>query len=306
MDNNGVCPGPNRPWQGGFLTGLLVLACSTHAQVVVTPPVESRAPTPAQLLRPDQPEVLAPPKAAQAAQSLDVARFKRAYAAAGRPKVALFWNRELTDRLALDKVELERGAAWESETRTPAQRERQAEWSTERRTLLEGQAAREAPAEEREWRMRSAYVNALLASGVQLLDRNLIMRSQALKTRDAAADPQRVETAAIRSGARWLLEVLLTPGADGSGVVIASRLKNVQDGSVMAETLYDGAAEAITAQTAAGKARRYAADPVRGGYQPVREPVLPGAQEQRMANAAAMALLASWVGAAPEARAAGR
>lgn len=247
------------------------------------------APTPAHLLREGQPEVLVPVKK-EAPSAFDLGRFKAAYAAAGSPKVVLFWNRELTDQLVADRVELTRDSHWEQDTRSRQQSERNSEHVTEKRSVVETSGGREGPQESRDWRVRSAYVGTLLRSGVQLLDRNLILRSQGLRDK-THVDAQQVETAALQAGAAWLLEVVLTPAAATDGWVLHSRLKRVSDGQVLADSLYDAAA---AAQSGALAPPRLVADPVKGGYVALPAITAPGAADQRLGSGAAQSLLTHW------------
>lgn len=245
------------------------------------------------LMRPGQPEVLTPPPPAPAATAFDLQRFKAAYAAAGSPKVVLFWNRELTDRLVADRVELSRDSLWELETRSRQQTERQGERVSEKRHTAEPAGGREGPAEDRDARIRSAYVGALLGSGVHLLDRNLILRKQGLHDK-AVTDPQQVEAAALQAGAAWLLEVVLTPATQTpDGWVLHSRLKRIADGALLADSLYDAAIDAA-AQATVKSEWRFVADPVKGGYAAVRAILAPGAVDQQLGSGAALGLLTHW------------
>lgn len=271
-----------------------VVACALAG---LAPVIASSQTVTEPLIRPGQPEVLTPPPTAPAATAFDMQRFMAAYAAAGSPKVVLFWNRELTDRLVADRVELSRDSLWEQETSNRQQTERQAERVSERRHTAEPAGGRYGPAEDRDARMRSAYVGALLGSGVHLLDRNLILRTQGLRDK-SVTDPQQVEAAALQAGAAWLLEVVLTPATQSpDGWVLHSRLKRIADGALLADSLHD-AAMVETTQAVLKPERRFVADPVRGGYQVAPVDVLPQrSADQRLAAGAAEAVLKGWLGA---------
>lgn len=269
------------------------LACAVLALGGLAPLTAAAQSLQAPPMRPGQPDVLVPHAPEQAAPAFDPLRFRAAYAAAGSPKVVLFWNRELTDRLVADQVELSRDSTWEQETRSRQQTERQGERVTEKRNTVEPTGGREGPADERDARMRSAYVGALLGSGVQLLDRNLILRNQGLRDK-TVSDPQQVEAAALQAGAGWLLEVVLTPATQSlDGWVLHSRLKRVADGALLADSLYDGSM-ASAASPSAPSERRYVADPIKGGYRVAPPAVAAGSSDQRLAAGAAEAVLQAW------------
>lgn len=152
--------------------------------------------------------------------------FASAYRDAGYPKVALLWNRTLTDRthstLKQERVVRERSgtrnSATEEATAGPSGsmsvREGTASTDTTKSetsyAVSEGDAARKVRLSESDvTQLQRAFVNELNRAGLKFVDRALAMRAVAGNRYRGGGDPQLIETDALLEKADLLLEVLL-------------------------------------------------------------------------------------------------
>ena len=175
------------------------------------------APASAQL-RADEPMVLSARAddgpAEDEAASIDA--FRRRYHGQRRPMVALFWNRELSDRIAQSVVQRQsvegskHESANESSTQTGKQVVRQETTSqtTDVMSFSTMEPIRAGLDERAESRLRSAFLSTLASGGLKLIDRSMMVRSAAAKSA-SAVDAQNIETRALEGQAKYLLEVLL-------------------------------------------------------------------------------------------------
>lgn len=202
-----------------------------------------------------------------AAATLDVAAarpvvdaFSSAYARAGKPRVALFWNRELDDRLARgtrDVVRAEVDASRDGRSVTA---------SVSRGTETDGEALRRTTLSERDlWLVEAEFVRVFLEAGTTVVDRAAIMRLAAARER-GSADAQGVEMAALKGHADLFLEVLLTGDPSAPlGWGFRCNLKEVKSGRLVS-TQY---LTALPTLPAPGAASFRARD---GGYERVAAP----------------------------------
>lgn len=252
--------------------------------------------------RQGMPEVLTPPPPAASPLAssgpLNLAAFSASYARAGRPAMAVLWNRSFTDVLQQDSasqlsIDTTRAAVATGESlRLPGYSASQLSGAVVGNTTITAretrsqQAGRSGPAERVDLQMRSAFVQAMASAGARLVDRNVVMRTTAA-SRKGGSDSQQVETEAFLKHAKLLLEVLNTPdGASPTGWATYVSIKRLADGVVLAEGYLDG-------QPPAGSARpapRFEADP-RGGFREVQPPAPRPADMGRMAAEQTLARL---------------
>lgn len=170
-------------------------------------------------------ELPATPAAQQTLQ-----RFAEAYARAGRPRVALWWNRVLSDRTADDSREVARVTAEVSADRRRASVE-----------VFEGRETRE-PAQrstrlvERDlFQVETEFTRGLLDAGVRLIDRATMLRLAAAHRQNPAdLDRQQLEMQALLGHAEVFLEVLLSPDDSAPlGIGFRTDLKTVQGGQLL-------------------------------------------------------------------------
>ncbi|CUW40688.1 protein of unknown function [Magnetospirillum sp. XM-1] len=210
----------------------------------------------AQTVGPKVPPYQAPPKAAPAArdgaETLDaaiprpdpfkpqedvVARFKDSYAQGGRPRLAFWWNRQLSDTLA----------QWYSETRTvTADKSRnstegdltlkqsggkQSVTETQRRA---GDSAERRPREETwEWEFQDGFLAPFLQADAQVVDRTMITRIMGAGAEEI--DPKTVEVMAMQTMADLMVEVLVADSAQSTtGYELRARILDVKTGRVLA------------------------------------------------------------------------
>ena len=272
------------------LLGASLVAASAVAQ---TPAPQ----IPESAYRKGMPDVMTPAPAAPAPGStFDRAAFSSAYARAGRPTIAVLWNREYTDSLeqttaqqtTIDNVR--GGAARGEAVRVPGYAAAQVEQgSFSSTTITSGQVKsqdgqRSGPVERVNLQMRASFMQTLAANGVKVVDRNVTMRSTANKTK-GALDTQKVETDALSRHAKLLMEVLNTPDAAApTGWATYVSIKRLSDGVVLAEGYLTGES------TAPKAAPRYQADP-NGGFREVAAPALtPGDSARNVAEQALVRL----------------
>lgn len=253
-----------------LLLGLPALACIAGAQTPVIPDSAYRR---------GMPEVLTQAPPPPPAASFDRRAFAAAYARAGRPTIALLWNRAFTDLLQQDsasqiRIDTTRAGVGTQETAAmpgylATQRAGVAAVSTTitAAEVKSNQPVRSAPVERVDLELRSAFVQTLAGSGVRLVDRNVVMRTTAAKTK-GPLDSQQVETNALGKHAALLMEVLNTPDpASPTGWATYVSIKRLDTGVVLTEGYMTGQQpEQPKGPT------RFEADP-RGGFREVVAPV---------------------------------
>ena len=167
---------------------------------------------------------LVPSSATQAA----VGQFGAAYNKAGKPRIALFWNRELTDQVSTDSREV---------TRINAHRSRDGnDYSLSASQGRETTALphRNSSLSERDlWLVETEFTQRLLDAGAVLVDRAAIVRMTAVGASAPASMPG-IEMSALAGKADLLLEVLLTRDDSAPlGWGFRSNLKDVRSGRVL-------------------------------------------------------------------------
>lgn len=245
----------------------------------------AQAPIPESAYRKGLPEVMASPPAAASAEPLFTrSAFSSAYARAGRPAIAVLWNREFTDMLqqrdasqvSIDTLRV--GAASAEAVRMPGYAAVQGSGAALANTtittqeLKTQQALRAGPVERVDLQMRSAFMQTLASAGVKLVDRNLVMRTTAARQKGDSLDAQQVETNALSRHAKLLMEVLNTrDAASPTGWATYVAIKRLADGLVLAEGYMNGQPPENTPKAVP----KFEADP-RGGFREVVKPTVVG------------------------------
>lgn len=256
--------------------GLSLLALTVSASFAQAPAIPESA------YRSGMPETLKPTPAvvAIADPQLNRAKFNSAYARAGRPTIAVLWNREFTDMLQQSNasqigVDTVRAAAVSGESvRLPGYGATQVSGASIGNTTITTQevktqqALRSGPVERVDLQMRSAFMQTITSSGVKLVDRNLVMRTTAAKQKGAGLDAQQIETEALTQHAKLLMEVLNTRDASSpTGWATYVSIKRLSDGIVLAEGYMNGKPSATEPKAMPS----FEADP-RGGFREVAKP----------------------------------
>jgi hypothetical protein len=172
--------------------------------------------------------MVALPASPEAQRSLQ--SFAEAYARAGRPRIALWWNRVLSDRHTDDAREVARVTAEISADGRRAS----VESSSGRETRTE--AERNTRLAERDlFQVETEFTRRLLDAGVRVVDRATLLRlAAANKQAPVQLDRLQLEMQALMGHADYFLEVLLSPDdAAPLGFGFRTDLKVVQTGQVL-------------------------------------------------------------------------
>jgi hypothetical protein len=165
-----------------------------------------------------------------------IARFRDAYIQGGRPRLTIWWNRQLTDTLA----------QWYSESRTVTADKTRA--STEgdlslkqsggRQSVTETQrragdaAERPSRGETWEWEFQDGFFAPFLQADAQIVDRTTITRIMGAGAEEI--DPKTVEVMAMQTMADVMIEVLVADSAQSStGYELRARIIDVRTGRVL-------------------------------------------------------------------------
>lgn len=252
------------------------LAVAAQAQ---TPPN-----IPASAYRAGQPDVLTPPPPPPSDQpAFNRAAFSAAYAKAGRPTLAVLWNREFTDMLqqssasqiSVDSMRASVGTA--EAVRVPGYGAAEVRGATVGNTTITVQDSktvqgqRTGPVERVDLQMRASFMQTMASAGVKLVDRNVVMRTTAasVKPKGGDLDTQQIETDALSKHAKLLMEVLNTRDASSpTGWATYVSIKRLADGVVLAEGYMNGRPP----EDAPKPTPKFEADP-RGGFREVVQPL---------------------------------
>ncbi|MCT2559367.1 hypothetical protein N0B51_10290 [Tsuneonella sp. YG55] len=202
------------------------------------------------------PPVLTPPPRAVDTRGFDEARSAAEYRRVGSPRIVVFWNRELSDRIAndYDAVMLERGEAASGAASAVSRNGRYAEGAQvsayERETRIGKREVTDDSRgslldEDEEWSFLEAFQGRLQSAGVRLVDRNLAMRSIAAQP-GGPLDKQSAEMSGITRLADLMLAIVQTP-ADGTplGVRFKVTVTDLRTGTILATLVDDGDSRAI-------------------------------------------------------------
>ncbi|MBE9604389.1 hypothetical protein IAI18_05895 [Acetobacteraceae bacterium H6797] len=215
--------------------------------------------------RRDVPQVLSPPRPPAPPPETP---FETAYRRAGRPRVILFFNRDITDRTRAGIVLSEReqltargsldaqvtpGSPPASppaltknvdvppadpkltEGRLQAQEERQAERSREVTVRREASGSRASVMDEAsQWLFESAFTNRLVAEKVKLVDRSVAIRLAGTMRTD---DPQQLEMAALRQHADLVLLVRAAPLPDDNQLIFRVTAVDTRNGQLVTDDI---------------------------------------------------------------------
>ncbi|MFN3076850.1 MAG: hypothetical protein ABT940_08235 [Alphaproteobacteria bacterium] len=188
-------------------------------------------------------QVLAPPSgqdaAAQAArEGARLEKFRTAYQGRGRPRLAIFWNREFGDTLA----------EWYGDERVKITRndgfnltgDHNQSGTTSGATLVENQhriasgSARAQPTESWTWEFQDGFLAPLLQAGAVVVDRAAIARFTAIKS--GGAEAPTVEATSLQNMADYLVEVLMAPQAlSTTGFELHARVIDTRTGQLLSQ-----------------------------------------------------------------------
>lgn len=183
--------------------------------------------------RAGQPDVLAPPAVPQ--QRAVHEQFRDTYARAGRPRIVIYWNRELDDELTDRKtqhVDIRAAGVEAGPVAVGAVRIDSAE-SIANRATGGGMPRRLAAVE-------TAFVQTMAQHGVRLADRAAILRIEHARSRKtkggtqpASADTRANEIDALSAHADLLVEIVVLDSGNGpDDVEFKVIAKNTQTGTI--------------------------------------------------------------------------
>jgi hypothetical protein len=150
-------------------------------------------------MRAGQPMTMDAPPPAPDAERGTRDRFAAVYARAGRPRVVVLWNRELTAEVETGREDVTTLRVERDPGRPDAELR-----STTR--ALDGGARVAAAGEGADFDMERGLNDALAEAGVRLIDRTAILRTAALG--GDTANLQSIETRALLGTTDWTLEVV--------------------------------------------------------------------------------------------------
>ena len=195
-------------------------------------------------VRPSRPE--ADPNAAADA-SLNA--FARWYQAAGRPRMLLFWNRQLTDETTTrrtDKVIEDRtyGESTSGETTSTRFGEatiKDTDGAERKVTSRESEAITggtySAMNRKASDLLETVFVNTFLTVGVEVVDRDALIRRLSIDNpREERADVQFLESQAMATGIQYLVEILPSPEQGSpTGLSFIVKIKHLPTSSLRAQ-----------------------------------------------------------------------
>lgn len=202
--------------------------------------------------RDGQPVIAPTPTATEPRAQNIVPIFLDVYRTAGRPRIALLWNREFTDQShstvidkhvtresgtssanSLDKTS--QGAAESAVLKDAGESFDRSKTVTATKTFEAERARAVALAERHSAMLQRNFAAEMNRGGVQFIDRALAMRSTAAAQHRGGGDPRLIEADALLGRADMLLEILMiadkdAPAAHGFDV----RVKDLKRGTEVA------------------------------------------------------------------------
>ncbi len=201
--------------------------------------------------RDGQPDVRPPRAEADPDDAANAAlnAFAHWYQAAGRPRMLLYWNRQLTDETTTrrtDKTIVDRtyGESTSGETTATDFGEAKLKETdgTERNVTSRESEAITGKAYSKMNRqasdvMETVFVNTFLAIGADIADRDALIRRLSLSNpKEDRGDIQFLETQALASGIQYLVEILPDPQASSpTGLVFTVKIKHLPSSSLHAQ-----------------------------------------------------------------------
>ena len=166
-----------------------------------------------------------------------VRQFAASYDKGGRPRLAFYWNRQLTDTLAQwysDSRTITTGKtanSTEGDLTLKQSGSTQNTVETQRRTSAD--YTRKQPAETWEWEFQDGFLSPFLQANAIMVDRTAIMRIMGAGAEEI--DPRTVEIMALQNMADLLVEVLVADSAKANtGYELRARILDVKTGRILA------------------------------------------------------------------------
>lgn len=170
--------------------------------------------------------------AAFAEQSATVAGFADSYRRNGKPRLALYWNRQLSDWYS--DVRMVNG----SQNNSSMSGDFNLNQSGNSQNTLEIQrrvqdSRRGTVSESFEWEFQEAFLAPFLEAGATVVDRGAMMRFAAAD--EPASGEKTIEVRGLQGKADYLLEVLVSPNWKSStGYELRTRIIDIKTGAIVA------------------------------------------------------------------------
>lgn len=174
--------------------------------------------------RDDEPPTLSAPVREERDDTPVLDAFAKSYKAAGKPRVALFWNRELTDQLKRKTESVSKDTQRFSSTDSDdlvsdsSGTHRLHEYDSLKESVSKqteneyDDNHRDGLNEKGDTILRTVFRDMMASAGVHFVDRTLMMRTTAAK--NDSKDSQLTETKGLIGKADWLMEIVLVHDAD--------------------------------------------------------------------------------------------
>ncbi len=168
------------------------------------------------------------------AQADALRNFRTAYARRGKPRIAIFWNREFSDTMrewyGSDRIVIgERSRERQGDKRTS----RSGETTIEYQTRVPD-AGRYQPSEGWQWEFEDGFMAAMFEAGAVLIDRATIVRMTGAQA-DEDASAAAIEAQALRKMTDLFVEVLVAPSSRTTvGYELRAVVKDVRTGQILA------------------------------------------------------------------------
>lgn len=236
---------PIRALLAGFAVSCLFTATTAVAQTVGGAVPAYEAPAPAALPQRDGNVTVPVQRDASFPAAEQVGRdFSNAYNRAGRPRLAFYWNRQLSDTLtewygdSRVVITNQGGGNLSGSAKSPSfNGEVELNSSSSSQTTIEAQRrmpgteSRLQPSESWEWQFQDGFLAPFLKAGAIILDRAAIIR---LTGATARGDSASVEAMALQGMADYLVEVLVTPqGQSNIGYELRARVLEIKTGRIV-------------------------------------------------------------------------
>jgi hypothetical protein len=232
----------------------LCFAAATVALPLAASAQQYRPDPPPTNYRPGLPAVITPPPAPDPdAPGRNITEgFRHWYVAAKRPAMIVFWNRELTDETTTRRSDV---STSQSETRSvkdsvggqndPSRSENdfqsQIQSAEKSQRILTGGNYASLDRLQSD-AFESAFQQALLDTGVEIVDRNAIMRSiSVVAGKDDRSDLQLMEAAALKQNIQYLVEVLPNSSSQSAtGYIYRVRIIHLSSSTVVTQFISQG------------------------------------------------------------------
>ena len=169
-------------------------------------------------------------------QAGTVAGFADAYRRNGKPRLALYWNRQLSEALSdwYSDVRVVNG----TQTNSSMSGDFNLNQSGNSQNTLEVQrrvqdSRRGMTTESFEWEFQEAYLAPFLEAGATIVDRGAMMR---LTAADQPTDSEKtIEVRGLQGKADYLLEILVSPNwKSTTGYELCTRIIDIKTGAIVA------------------------------------------------------------------------